>query len=86
MRSAEEVSTTIGTLYSISFGMIDNVKVELQAPISTGTLSRSTSFSAAATASRGFDLLSSSTSWMGEPSTPPCRFSTSTAILAPFAT
>ena len=36
----EEVSTTIGTLYSISFGMTASVRLEPQAPIITGTLSR----------------------------------------------
>jgi len=86
MRAAEDVSTIIGTLYSTSLGRMARVKVELHAPIITGTRSRSISFSAAATASRGFDLLSSSTSSIGRSSTPPARFSTSTAILAPLAT
>ena len=35
----EEVSTTIGTPYSSSFGITASVRVELQAPIMTGTLS-----------------------------------------------
>ena len=35
----DEVSTSIGTLYSSSFGMTASVRVELQAPIITGTLS-----------------------------------------------
>ena len=55
----EEVSTSIGTLYSSSFGMTASVSVELHAPIITGTLSRTISFSAAAAASVGLDLLSS---------------------------
>ena len=55
----EEVSTSIGTLYSSSFGMTASVSVELQAPIITGTLSLTISFSAVATASVGLDLLSS---------------------------
>lgn len=58
----DEVSTSIGTLYSISLGMTARVSVELQAPIITGTLSFTISFSAVATASVGFDLLSSITS------------------------
>ena len=86
MRAADDVSTTIGTLYSMSFGMMARVKVLDQAPISTGTWSRSTSFSTLATASRGLDLLSSRMSSSGRPSTPPARFSTSVAILAPLAT
>ena len=44
----EEVSTSIGTLYSSSLGMTASVSVELQAPIITGTLSRTISFSAVA--------------------------------------
>ena len=47
----EEVSTSIGILYSSSFGITASVSVELQAPIITGTLSRTISFSAVATAS-----------------------------------
>jgi uncharacterized protein YbaP (TraB family) len=35
----EEVSTSIGTLYSSSFGMTASVSVELQAPSITGTFS-----------------------------------------------
>ena len=35
----EDVSTTIGTLYSISFGMTASVRLEPHAPIITGTLS-----------------------------------------------
>ena len=35
----DDVSTSIGTLYSSSFGMMASVKVEPQAPIITGTLS-----------------------------------------------
>ena len=73
MRAADDVSTSSGTLYSISFGMIARVKVLDQAPISTGTLSLSTSFSTEATASRGLDLLSSRMSWIGRPAGLPPR-------------
>src|SRR5215467_6239455 len=55
----DEVSTSIGTSYSMSLGMIASVRVELHAPIITGTLSFWMSFSAVATASVGLDLLSS---------------------------
>src|SRR5215475_9221427 len=67
----EDVSTSIGTLYSMSLGITARVSVELQAPIITGTLSLAMSFSAVATASVGLDLLSSMTSWILRPSTPP---------------
>ena len=82
----EEVSTSIGTLYSSSFGMTASVRVELQAPSITCTLSRTISFSAVATASVGLDLLSSMTSWICLPSTPPALLICSSAILAPCAT
>ena len=82
----EEVSTSIGTLYSSSLGMTASVSVELQAPIMTGTLSRTISFSAVATASVGFDLLSSTMSSIFLPSTPPALLISSSAILAPCAT
>ena len=36
----EDVSTSIGTWYSMSFGMTASVRLEPQAPIMTGTLSR----------------------------------------------
>src|SRR6516225_12397212 len=55
--SEDEVSTTMGTWYSMSLGMTASVKVEPQAPISTGTLSRTMSFSATAEASVGLLLL-----------------------------
>src|SRR5215468_6708362 len=67
----DEVSTTIGTSYSISLGMTASVSVELHAPIIMGTLSFWMSFSAVATASVGLDLLSSTMSWILRPSTPP---------------
>ena len=67
----EAVSTTIGTPYSSSLGMTASVKVELHAPIRTGTLSFKISFSTELTASRGLDLLSSMTSCSFLPSTPP---------------
>ncbi len=41
----EEVSTSIGTPYSMSFGITASVRPELQAPIITGTLSLPISFS-----------------------------------------
>ena len=82
----EEVSTSIGTLYSISFGMIASVKPEPHAPIITGTLSRTMSFSATAAASVGLLLLSSMTSSIFLPSTPPLALISSAAILAPLAT
>jgi hypothetical protein len=81
----EEVSTSIGTLYSSSFGMMASVSVELQAPISTGTLSLKMSFSAVSTASVGFDLLSSMIGSMRLPNTPPALLISSSAILAPCA-
>ena len=83
---AEEVSTSIGTLYSISFGMIASVKPEPHAPIMTGTLSRTMSFSATAAASVGLLLLSSITSSSFLPSTPPLPLISSAAIFAPLAT
>ena len=58
----DEVSTSIGTLYSISLGMTASVRLEPQAPIRTGTLSRTMSFSATDAASVGLLLLSSITS------------------------
>src|SRR5713101_7482579 len=82
----EEVSTSIGTSYSISFGMTASVSVELHAPIITGTLSFWMSLSAVATASVGLDLLSSMMSWIFLPSTPPALLMSSSAILAPCAT
>ncbi len=83
---ADEVSTTIGTLYSMSFGITARVKPEPQAPIMTGTLSRTISFSATAAASVGLLLLSSMTSSILLPSTPPLALISSAAILAPLAT
>ena len=53
----EDVSTSIGTLYSMSFGITASVKLEPQAPMITGTLSRVISFSATAAASVGFALV-----------------------------
>src|SRR5712691_9746993 len=75
----DEVSTSIGTWYSISLGMTASVSVELHAPISTGTLSFWMSFSAVATASVGLDLLSSTISWIFLPSTPPALLMSSSA-------
>ena len=66
--------------------MTASVRVELHAPISTGTLSLPISFSAVATASVGLDLLSSMTSCIFRPSTPPAALIWSSAILAPCVT
>jgi hypothetical protein len=82
----DEVSTSMGTSYSMSLGMMARVSVELHAPIITGTLSLAISFSAVATASVGLDLLSSMTSWILRPSTPPAALICSSAIFAPCAT
>ena len=71
--AALEVSTTIGTPYSSSLGMAASVIELPQAPMITGTLSRTMSFSAAVAASLGSDLLSSMRSWTWRPSTPPAR-------------
>src|SRR5262249_39664596 len=51
-----------------------------------GYLSRTINFSAVATASVGLDLLSSTTSSIFLPSTPPALLISSSAILAPCAT
>ncbi len=59
---ALDVSTTIGTPYSSSFGMAASVIELPQAPMIAGTLSRTISFSAAVAASLGSDLLSSMSS------------------------
>ena len=82
----DDVSTSIGTPYSMSLGMTASVSVELQAPIITGTLSLTISFSAVATASVGLDLLSSTISWIFLPSTPPAVLISSSAIFAPWVT
>jgi len=66
--------------------MTASVRVELHAPIITGTLSFWVSFSAVATASVGFDLLSSTISWILRPSTPPAALMSSSASRAPCAT
>src|SRR5262249_73774 len=52
---ALDVSTTMGTPYSSSFGMAASVIELPQAPTITGTLSRTISFSAAVAASFGSD-------------------------------
>src|SRR5205807_2409177 len=62
MDAALDVSTTMGTPYSSSFGMAASVIELPQAPMMAGTLSRTISFSAALAASLGSDLLSSMTS------------------------
>src|SRR6185503_13465655 len=82
----DDVSTSIGTLYSSSLGITASVSVELHAPIITGTLSLLISFSAVATASVGFDLLSSTTSWIFLPRTPPDLLISSSARRAPCVT
>ena len=82
----EEVSTTIGTSYSISFGITASVRLEPHAPIITGTLSLVISFSATAAASVGLLLLSSMTSSIFLPRMPPLALISSAAILAPLTT
>ena len=80
---ALDVSTTIGTPYSSSFGIAASVIELPQAPMITGTLSRTISFSAAVAASFGSDLLSSMSSTTGRPRTPPRALIQSRAISAP---
>src|SRR3989442_16032054 len=82
----DEVSTSLGTPYSLSLGITARVSVELHAPIITGTLSLPISFSAVATAPVGLDLLSSTTSWILRPRTPPEALMISSAIFAPCGT
>src|ERR1035437_2626307 len=82
----DDVSTSIGTLYSISFGIAASVAVEADAPINTGTLSRTMSFSVTEAASVGLLLVSSTMSSSFLPSTPPCALISSAAILAPLTT
>ncbi len=86
MLAALEVSTTIGTPYSSSFGIAASVIELPQAPMITGTLSRTISFSAAVAASFGSDLLSSMRSSILRPSTPPLALIQSRAISAPMRT
>ncbi len=83
---ALDVSTIIGTLYSMSFGMTARVKVELHAPIMAGTLSLLSSFSATLAASVGLLLLSSMMSWIFLPRTPPFALISSAAIRVPAVT
>src|SRR5437660_1598781 len=83
MDAALDVSTTMGTPYSSSFGMAASVIELPQAPMMAGTLSRTISFSAALAASLGSDLLSSMTSSTFRPRTPPLALSQSRAISAP---
>jgi hypothetical protein len=82
----DDVSTSIGTLYSISFGITASVAVDAEAPISTGTLSRTMSFSVTDAASVGLLLVSSTKSSSLLPSTPPAALISSPAILAPLTT
>ena len=84
--AALEVSTTIGTPYSSSFGIAASVMELPQAPMIAGTLSRTMSFSAALAASLGSDLLSSITSSTLRPLIPPFALSQSRAISAPMRT
>ena len=79
-----EVSTTSGTPCWAASGIMASVMDEPQAPMMTGTLSRTISFSAAFRVSAGSDLLSSMMSSRGRPSTPPFALTRSRAILAPF--
>src|SRR5262245_38186411 len=83
---ADEVSTSIGTLSSLSFGMIASVQHAPHAPIIHGSLARTMSVSAPAAASFGLLLVSSITSSSFLPSTPPLALISSAAIFAPFAT
>ncbi len=78
-----EVSTTIGTPCWAASGIMARVMELPQAPMITGTLSRTMSFSAALRVSAGSDLLSSMTSSSGRPSTPPLALMRSAAIFAP---
>ena len=78
-----DVSTTIGTPCCAASGIMASVMDEPHAPMITGTLSRTMSFSAALRVSAGSDLLSSMTSSSGRPSTPPLALIRSIAILAP---
>src|SRR4029078_4200902 len=82
----DDVSTSIGTWYSMSFGITASVRLDPQAPMITGTLSRVTSFSATAAASVGLLLLSSLTSSSFLPRMPPLALISSAAILAPLTT
>ena len=84
--AALEVSTTIGTPYSSSFGIAARVIELPQAPMIAGTLSRTISFSAALAASFGSDLLSSMSRSTFRPPIPPFAFSQSRAISAPIRT
>jgi hypothetical protein len=84
--AALDVSTTIGTPYSSSFGIAASVIDEPHAPMMAGTLSRTISFSAALAASLGSDLLSSMTSSILRPLTPPRALIQSRAISAPMRT
>src|SRR5262249_13014903 len=82
----DDVSTSIGTLYSISFGITASVAVDADAPMSTGTLSRTTSFSVTAAASVGLLLVSSMMSSSFLPSTPPFALISSAAIFGAVTT
>ena len=84
--AALEVSTTMGTPYSSSFGMAASVIELPHAPMRTGTPSRTISFSAALAASLGSDLSSSIRSRSGRPFTPPRALIQSRAISAPMRT
>src|SRR3989442_1245505 len=86
IEAALEVSTTIGTPYSSSFGIAASVIELPQAPMIAGTRPRTTSFSAALAASLGSDLLSSITRSIFRPLTPPRALSQSRATSAPTRT
>src|SRR6266446_6536485 len=83
MDAALDVSTTMGTPYSSSFGIAASVIELPQAPMMAGTLSRTISFSAALAASLGSDLLSSIRRSTFRPAIPPFALTQSRAISAP---
>src|SRR5215470_4871230 len=78
-----EVSTTRPTPCCAASGIMASVIELPQAPMMTGTLSRTMSFSAALRVSAGSDLLSSMINSSLRPLTPPLPFTRSSAILAP---
>ena len=82
----EDVSTSIGRLFSSSKGMTERVKLDPQAPISTGTWSRRISRSAAVAESRGVLFPSPAMRVILRPSTPPSALILAAAMRAPSRT
>src|SRR5688500_11799089 len=78
-----DVSTMMGTLCWAASGIMASVIELPQAPMMTGTLSRTISFCAALSVSAGSDLLSSMISSSRRPFTPPLALMRSRAILPP---